>query len=333
MKECMILRGMKVVVIGAGCAGLCAAKNSIEAGLDVVVYEQTDQVGGTWVCREEVGKDKFGLDVHSSMYRGAVTNLPREIMGYPGFPMIEGNRSFISSEDVLKYYNRYADFFNLKTSIKFHHSVLRVSPKGKSQWLIVVKDLNYNRTATIIFDAVFICNGHNFCPLIPQYSGQEVFRGVQFHSHDYRHGDIFREQRVLVVGAGASAVDVVTDASKMADFVVQSHHWKKNQNIFATVSLVQKYPEISHLTENGVVFKDGTEDTFTMIVYCTGYRYSFPFLTPDCGVTYDQNYVTPLYQHCININRPTMAFIGLCQFVMASQVADMQARFALKFIT
>lgn len=105
---------MKVAVIGAGCGGLCAAKNSIEAGLDVVVFEQTDQIGGTWVYREETSLDQFGLPVHSSMYQGLVTNLPKEIMGYPDFPITEGEKSFISSKDVQKFHHRYADHFNLK---------------------------------------------------------------------------------------------------------------------------------------------------------------------------------------------------------------------------
>lgn len=72
---------MKLCIIGAGAAGLCAARWSIEFGCEVTVFEQTNEIGGTWVYNEEVGRDKNGLDVHSSMYKGLHTNLPKEIMG------------------------------------------------------------------------------------------------------------------------------------------------------------------------------------------------------------------------------------------------------------
>lgn len=61
---------MHIAVIGAGTAGLCAAKHSLQNGFDVTVFEQAAQVGGTWVYTDNIGKDTFGLDVHSSMYQG-----------------------------------------------------------------------------------------------------------------------------------------------------------------------------------------------------------------------------------------------------------------------
>lgn len=45
----------------------------------------------------------------------------------------------------------------------------------------------------------------------------------------------------------------------------------------------------------------------------------------DCGLTVEDNYVQPLYKHCLNINRPTMALIGLPYYVCASQMFDLQA--------
>lgn len=61
---------MNVAVIGAGTAGLCAAKHSLQNGFKVTVFEQARQVGGTWVYTDKIGTDDFGLDVHSSMYQG-----------------------------------------------------------------------------------------------------------------------------------------------------------------------------------------------------------------------------------------------------------------------
>lgn len=61
---------MNIAVIGAGAAGLCAARHSAEAGNRVTVFEQTDVIGGTWVYTDKIGKDDYGMDIHSSMYQG-----------------------------------------------------------------------------------------------------------------------------------------------------------------------------------------------------------------------------------------------------------------------
>lgn len=62
---------MNVAVIGAGAAGLCCARH-LSVFPDVFrfsVYEQGDQVGGTWVYSDRTDSDEFGLPVHSSMYQ------------------------------------------------------------------------------------------------------------------------------------------------------------------------------------------------------------------------------------------------------------------------
>lgn len=61
---------MHIVIIGAGTAGLCAAKHALAAGCQVTVFELAKQVGGTWVYSDKVGTDEYGLDVHTSMYQG-----------------------------------------------------------------------------------------------------------------------------------------------------------------------------------------------------------------------------------------------------------------------
>lgn len=59
----------RVVVIGAGPTGLCAAKHALAHGYDVTVYEQANQVGGTWVYTDRTGVDDYGLPISTSMYK------------------------------------------------------------------------------------------------------------------------------------------------------------------------------------------------------------------------------------------------------------------------
>lgn len=60
---------MRVVVIGAGSAGLAALRQCSAAGVEVVCYDKANQVGGTWVYVPETGIDRYGLPIHSSMYK------------------------------------------------------------------------------------------------------------------------------------------------------------------------------------------------------------------------------------------------------------------------
>lgn len=61
----------RVCVIGAGAAGLCAARHLIvdSSVSQVDVLEQAGQLGGTWVYTENTGYDDFGLPIHTSMYK------------------------------------------------------------------------------------------------------------------------------------------------------------------------------------------------------------------------------------------------------------------------
>ena len=125
-------------------------------------------------------------------------------------------------------------------------------------------------------------------------------------------------------------MDLAYEISKKAKRVTLSHHMTENpKTVFP--SNVDMKPDVYQFEETGVRFSDGTFKDFSVVFYCTGYRYTFPFLSVDCGIHVDDNYVQPLYKHIININQPTLAFIGLPYYVCASQMFDLQARFVIKF--
>lgn len=62
---------MRVCIVGAGAAGLCAARHLLVEPCvsHVDILEQSAQLGGTWVYTENVGYDDFGLPIHTSMYK------------------------------------------------------------------------------------------------------------------------------------------------------------------------------------------------------------------------------------------------------------------------
>uniref|UniRef100_A0A383VB45 Flavin-containing monooxygenase n=1 Tax=Tetradesmus obliquus TaxID=3088 RepID=A0A383VB45_TETOB len=132
-------RQCKVAVIGAGAAGLVAARELRREGHDVVLLEQQGQLGGTWIYTDEVDGDLLGRDasrrrVHSSMYQGLTTNLPREIMGFADFPFstaaMAGSsidaRRYPCSEEVLRYLQAFAQHYHLTELIRFNCQVQSV---------------------------------------------------------------------------------------------------------------------------------------------------------------------------------------------------------------
>jgi dimethylaniline monooxygenase (N-oxide forming) len=176
----------KIAVIGAGLAGLNSARHAMDFDCDVTVFEQSDKIGGTWVLSDEIGKNKYGLTIHSSMYKGLHTNLPKEIMGFPDFPFPESEKSFVAATEVLNFLNDYADKFYLRKLIRFEHHIIKVHPKNDGTWEVTVKDLPLDRIEVLNFDAVFVCNGHYSEPRMPNIPCMDIFEGAQLHSHDFR---------------------------------------------------------------------------------------------------------------------------------------------------
>jgi len=85
-----------------------------------------------------------------------------------------------------------------------HHVELVEPVAGDRKWSVKVKDLQNDAVAIESFDAVMVCNGHYFEPMIPNIPGQNIFTGKQIHSHDYRVPDFFNGKKVVVLGAGPS---------------------------------------------------------------------------------------------------------------------------------
>ena len=77
---------------------------------------------------------------------------------------------------------------------------------------------------------------------------------------------------------------------------------------------VKLLPSITQIEADGIVhFKNGESHPVDELILCTGYQYSYPFLTNESGIQIEEGgkHVTPLYKHMFNISHPSMVFIGL----------------------
>ena len=74
---------------------------------------------------------------------------------------------------------------------------------------------------------------------------------------------------------------------------------------------VQPKPNIAELCGDTVRFTDGSEEPVDVIVYCTGYRVSFPFFDKDFISAPDND--LPLFRRVFKPDVPSVSFIGLLQ--------------------
>lgn len=96
--------------------------------------------------------------------------------------------------------------------------------------------------------------------------------------------------------------------------------------------MIQK-PDVKKVLSDGqILFKDDSKQSVDVIIFCTGYNYSFPFLSPECEIKVDDNHVTQLYKHIVNINHPTMFFIGLTFITIITFMVEFQVQFGFEFL-
>lgn len=113
-------------------------------------------------------------------------------MQVPDFHLPSDVAAFPSQADMLKYLHSYADHFNLNQHIKFNHLVVRVHPIKSDQWEVIVRNLLKDTFVTMIYDAIFVCNGRYFEPFIPNIVGANEFKGELFHSRNFQSAEKFQ---------------------------------------------------------------------------------------------------------------------------------------------
>ncbi len=75
---------------------------------------------------------------------------------------------------------------------------------------------------------------------------------------------------------------------------------------------IQTKPNIDRFTGGrGVRFADGSEEEIDLVVYCTGYKMTFPFFDPQVLAAPDNR--LPLYNRVVSVERPGLYFIGFIQ--------------------
>ena len=115
------MQAKRICVIGAGPSGLAAAKNAVQAGLDVTVFEKNDKVGGNWVFNSATG--------HSSVYENTHIISSKALSEFEDFPMPAEYPDYPKHNQIQAYFDSYARHFGVMPAIRFRHTVTSAQPQ------------------------------------------------------------------------------------------------------------------------------------------------------------------------------------------------------------
>jgi putative flavoprotein involved in K+ transport len=282
------------IVIGAGQAGLAAAYYLQKKGLKYIVLESGNQTAGSW----------------TKYYDSLTLFSPARYSSLPGYRFPGDPKRYPAKEEVISYLNQYAKHHNLK--ILTGEKVTNVNKHG-SFFKITTENGSLFHTKTVISAT----GAHTF-PNVPIIEGSDSYKGKIIHSSQYKNIEEFKNQKVVIVGGGNSAVQIAYELAKVSNVTIATrnpisfipqrimgkdiHFWLKVSGI-DTRSYGRKFsmntsvidtgiykqaiqngnPVSSSMfekyTEEGVVWGDGRGEKVDAIIYATGYRPKLNYLS------------------------------------------------------
>lgn len=189
-------------MIGAGISGLTAGKALGDSAVPYTCFEASDDLGGNWYFGNPNGRSSAYRSLHIDTYRDSVS--------FRDMPMGDDYPDYPHHEQIFRYLHDYADAFGLRERIRFETPVEHAERKPGGGWRI-----RLGGGATEEFDLLVVGNGHHWDPRYPEFPGS--FDGEAIHSHHYLSPTEpvdLTGKRVLVVGIGNSAVDIVSELSR-----------------------------------------------------------------------------------------------------------------------
>jgi cation diffusion facilitator CzcD-associated flavoprotein CzcO len=181
---------------------LAALRALSTAGLEVAAFERGSRAGGNWVLDNDNG--------WSAAYGSLRTNVSRRRMQYPSFPMPRRFGQFVGHADMASYLQEYARAADLLRLTRFGVTVESAQPQAGG-WVLRLDDGTVETC-----DALVCAAGWNRVPCWPEWALAGDHGVPITHSHDYRRPAPFRGRRVLVVGAGSSAMEIAVEVSTAA---------------------------------------------------------------------------------------------------------------------
>ena len=188
------------IIIGAGIAGLYQLYRLRELGLRVRVYEAGSGVGGTWYWNRYPGA-RFDSESYTYGYSFSKAVLDEWNWG----------EHFSAQPETLRYLEFIADKFDFKRDIRFNARVASAAYDADQNCWEVATASGERTRARFLITAVGVLSA----PFIPEIPGLADFKGQSWHTANWPHHPVdFSHQRVGIIGAGATAVQLITEVAK-----------------------------------------------------------------------------------------------------------------------
>jgi cation diffusion facilitator CzcD-associated flavoprotein CzcO len=194
------VRDLPVVVIGGGQAGLAAGFYLQRAGLtphtDFVILDASPEPGGAW----------------TQMWESLRLFSPAQYSSLPGRPMPPWTDGYPPAEHVRAYLADYEKRYKLPVLRPTRASAVTRARADSAERLLVHTDDDAAVRAQFVVSAT----GTWQKPFWPTYPGSTSFGGRQLHSAAYRRPEDFAGERVVIVGGGNTAAQVLAEVSTVA---------------------------------------------------------------------------------------------------------------------
>lgn len=284
-------RVLDVIVIGGGQAGLALGWHLQQHGLDFLILDEQTRPGGNW----------------RNYYDSLQLFSPAEYSALPGMVFPGDPKSYPLRRDVVQYLEAYAAEFQLP-----FEGGTRVVEVVQNDKAFEVRAAN---GSTFTARAVVVASGAFSRPYTPDIPGLESFSGTRLHSSGYRTPEAFAGQRVVVVGAANSAVQIAYELASVAQVLLATrekirffpqrilgldfHAWLKFTRLEHTRWLsdqstpvldtgkyrkaldtgrLQRKAMFQQVLPEGVVWPDGTTHQVDALIFATGFRPNLEFL-------------------------------------------------------
>lgn len=184
-----------VVIVGTGFSGLGTAIRLKQAGIDFIVLEKDEDLGGTWRDNTYPG---CACDVPSLMYSFSFEQNPN------------WSRMFAEQQEISDYLQYCADKYGVRRHIRYGAEFTGAEWDERTHtWRVFTAD-GTEYVGQVLVSGV----GALHIPNHPELSGMDRFEGEVFHSAQWNHDFDLEGKRVAVVGTGASAIQFVPQIAK-----------------------------------------------------------------------------------------------------------------------
>ncbi|RKT88536.1 putative flavoprotein involved in K+ transport [Saccharopolyspora antimicrobica] len=314
----------RVIVIGGGQSGIAAAQALLERGARPLVLESGPKATGSW----------------PHYYDSLTLFTPAWFNALPGAPLPGDPNRYPTGAEVADYLRSRAE--SLDCEIRTGHRVTSVTSDPAGFLVRTEHGAELTGTAVVAATGIF---GNPHRPELPALDG---YTGVVRHSADYRSPEPFAGQRVVVVGAGNSAVQIAVELAEHAEVTLATRkpiQYATNQPIpgdsrfWSVLSAAARLP-LGPLLGHGTIpvvdiagykaaidagkpdrremfvaaegtslrWPDGTAEHVDAVILATGYRPALDYLRP-LGVLDEAG--RPRQRHGISHTHPGLTFVGL----------------------